>query len=136
MDNARQTLGQDGEALVANYLKATRHAQIIATNWRPSRVGVRGECDVVALMPTQPTPTVVFVEVKTRHASRHGFQEDVQRGLESIARTKRTQLAALAEVFIQQHPQWQRCPIRVDCAVVITPNSGQPEIYYLENCLA
>jgi len=62
MTRARQATGRLGEDLVATTLWR-RGARILARNARAS--GVRGEIDVVAVDGRE----LVFVEVKTRHAS-------------------------------------------------------------------
>ena len=59
-------LGQKGEALAVDYLKRKGY-QILHTNWRFEKY----ELDIIARIGND----IVFVEVKTRSGSSHGFPE-------------------------------------------------------------
>ena len=94
MSHARQTLGQRGEAFVADCLRRSGYV-ILDRNWRTSA----GEIDIIAQQPGAP-PTIVFVEVRTR---RGPLQTALAAALESIDERKQARLAALAEEYLAAH---------------------------------
>ena len=84
----RKTLGRDGEARAAAYLRA--HGLVIETaNWRPTGGALapfaRGEIDLVA----RDGATLVFVEVRSRHGAE-----------ESVTPAKQRRLLTLAQAYL------------------------------------
>jgi putative endonuclease len=78
-------LGRLGEAVAQKYLKEKNY-QILETGFRL----YRGEIDVIAL----DGKTLVFVEIKTRSKSLHGFPE------ESVTLQKQRQIRKIAQGFL------------------------------------
>ncbi len=90
MTNARQTLGQRGEQVAAQYL--LDHGYAVRTrNWRCAV----GEIDLV----TEKDGVLIFVEVRTRRGDRLGTPE------ESITPAKRVKLIAAAQTYLDEHNQ-------------------------------
>ncbi|KAA9395732.1 YraN family protein [Kocuria coralli] len=113
--NPRQVLGEAGERLAAEYLER-RGARILASNWRaaPSRHGVGGELDLVALIGHR----IVAVEVKTRSGSGFGHP------LEAITASKLRRLHLLLAAWAREQGETGR-ERRVDAvAVTVTPKGG------------
>lgn len=100
---SRTRLGRRGEAMAAQHLQALGY-QVLVCNWRTRA----GELDIVAL----DGDTLVFVEVKTRRTHTFGAPE------ESIDARKQAQLARLAELFLDAHPNLTFRECRFDVAVV------------------
>ncbi len=106
MTNARQTLGQRGEAFVADHLRRAGCA-VLERNWRRAPLG---ELDIVA----RDGADVVFVEVRTR---RGPLAEAVEAALVSVGAAKRARLLALAQAYLTEHGL-QDVPWRVDVVAV------------------
>lgn len=85
----RKRLGTAGETVVRLYLEQ-RGWRIVAMNFRCAA----GEMDVIAEEPTQPEPTLVFLEVKTRRGVRHGSPR------EAVDLRKQQRLTAVAQTFL------------------------------------
>lgn len=83
----RRTLGAQGEELAAAHLERLGHA-IVARNHRTRF----GELDLV----TRIGETLVFVEVKTRRASRHGSPWD------ALHDRKRAQVRRMAAAYLSE----------------------------------
>jgi putative endonuclease len=92
MSQPRQSLGQRGEALVADHLSRAGYT-ILARNWR---FGAQGELDIVARRGTE----LAFVEVRTR---RGPLNEAVEWALASVDDRKRARLVRLAEAYLDEH---------------------------------
>jgi putative endonuclease len=90
MTNTRQTLGQRGEEVAAQYVIDHGYA-LRARNWRCPV----GEIDLV----TEKDGVLVFVEVRTRRGDRLGTPE------ESITPAKRAKLIAAAQTYLDEHGQ-------------------------------
>jgi putative endonuclease len=90
MTVARQQTGRHGEDLVATAL-SRRGAQILARNARAQ--GVRGEIDLIAFDEGE----LVFIEVKTRHATNRLGPE---RPAEAVTLQKQRKLRALAMAWL------------------------------------
>ncbi|NJM57245.1 MAG: YraN family protein [Synechococcales cyanobacterium RU_4_20] len=119
---AQLTLGQLGEALVAEWLEA-QGVKILHRRWHCRW----GELDLVALLPealpckalasaTQPTgsPLVLaFIEVKTR--SRDNWDEG---GLLAITPSKQRKIWHSARLYLAQYPRFANFPCRCDVALV------------------
>lgn len=81
------SLGQRGEAIAADHLRAQGH-EIIARNWRCAY----GEIDLVA----RKDEVFVFVEVKTRHSP------TTESALASISPAKRAKLIAAVHYYLAE----------------------------------
>jgi putative endonuclease len=118
MARTRQ-FGQKGEALAVAYLR--RHGyQILDTNWHCRS----GEIDIVA----QKDETVVFVEVRSRHAV------DTAPAFASIDPRKRAKLQASAESYLSAR-HLEDVVWRIDVIAIAVPREGVPIIEQLENAL-
>jgi putative endonuclease len=112
-------LGQRGEQLATEYLKR-RDYTILATNWHCKN----GEIDIVA----QKADTLVFVEVRTRHA------DNTESAFESITPRKRSRMIAAAQAYIAAH-DLDNLDWRVDMVAIAIPRNGAPIIEYAEDVL-
>lgn len=109
MKNARQSLGQTGERLAAEYL-TSQGLTPVAQNWRHGRTG---EIDLIV----QDGTCLVIVEVRTRRGEAFGTPE------ESVTPAKQARLTALAEAFCASHG-WQG-PVRIDVVAVALASDGR-----------
>ncbi len=109
MPNARQTLGQRGEQVAAQYLIDHGYA-IRARNWRCAV----GEIDLV----TEKDGVLIFVEVRTRRGDRLGTPE------ESITPAKRARLIAAAQTYLDEHGQADR-DWRIDVVAIEIGSRGE-----------
>lgn len=89
MTNQRQWLGREGEARAARFLE-TRGYRIVARNVRADRV----EIDLIA----RRGGLLVFVEVKSRRASRHGH------AAEAVDERKQRRLRRGAHAWLTANP--------------------------------
>lgn len=105
--NHRITLGQHGEDAAATYLE-TRGLRVIGRNWRCGRAG---EVDLIC----QDGDTVVFVEVKTRHA---GPLVDANL---SISPQKLGRLKFMSQQWLIAHAGWQE--YRIDLVAITVKSS-------------
>jgi putative endonuclease len=87
--DGRKRIGTEGETVACAYLEQ-RGWRIVARNYRC----VAGEMDLIAEEPTQPDPTLVFLEVKTRRGAHHGSPR------EAVDLRKQQRLAAVAQTFL------------------------------------
>lgn len=115
----RKTLGQIGEQTAADYLKS-RGYSMIETNWRCPQ----GEIDLIA----RQDATLVFVEVRTRHA------DSTEWAFESITPAKQKRLQKLAHAYLSAH-QLQHITWRVDLIAIAWRRNAQPIIEHVENGL-
>jgi putative endonuclease len=119
----KKTLGQQGEAAAARYLRR-HHYQILA---RGDRLGP-GELDLVVLDRKTPHGrTIVFVEVKTRRSNEMGHPED------AVDYRKQKRLTRLAATFLKRHGLTS-LPARFDViAVTWPPDKRSPAIKHFVN---
>lgn len=114
-----QQLGRRGEALAAAYLQG-RGYTIVTTNWR----WAQGELDIVA----RQGETVVFVEVRARHAS------TTETAFASINPRKQARMHSAVQAYLSAHTLddalW-----RIDVIAVAVPRTGQPIIEHVEDAL-
>lgn len=111
----RVELARRGEEQAAQYLQAQGYT-ILARNWRRRE----GEIDVVAL----EGETLAFVEVKTRRTRTFGAPE------ESIDARKQTQLARLAQRYLDENPQLAFQACRFDVVIIdSTTRPAQVRLY-------
>ncbi len=106
MSNSRPSLGQRGEAFVADHLIRAGYT-LRARNWRDSRFG---EIDIVA----QRADEIVFVEVRTR---RGPAQIASETALASVGARKQARLVRLAQAYLAAH-NLNDIPWRIDVAAV------------------
>lgn len=110
----RRLLGNRGEGLAARYLETQGHV-ILERQFR-----VRfGEIDLV----TRDGDEIVFVEVKLRRSTAHGFPEEV------VTPTKLHRLEIAAEAYLQAKA-CERESYRFD-VIAIIDRKPEPEIEHL-----
>lgn len=119
MTDARRHLGRLGEQLALQHLERLGYA-LVARNHRTRF----GELDLVVCDPA----ALVFVEVKTRRATRPG------RAWESLHPAKRSQVRRMARAFLAEVPDRpQRSELRFDAVgVTIDPRGRLIAIEHLE----
>jgi len=118
MTDQRKKLGTWGEQKAKAYLIGIGY-QHIAQNWRNHL----GELDLIMLDGN----TVVFVEVRTKSTSHHGF------AYESINGKKQQQLKKMANSFLQSK-QWWDVPVRFD-VVAIDQHQDRFQLRHIKNAL-
>jgi putative endonuclease len=116
-----RAIGEWGEKLAADYLERKGY-QIISRNV----FFAAGEIDIVALQVIGEAPCLVFVEVKTRRSSWHGYPE------EAFSRAKHAHLLRSIERYLEGDPDlsgdW-----RIDViAVTGTPGASSTQIRHFE----
>lgn len=121
MTTSRSTkpFGQRGEQLAVKHLVDNGYA-LLTTNWRCEY----GEIDIIV----QKGETLVFVEVRTRHA------ESAEPAFESITPRKRAKLIKLAEAYLDRY-ELGDCFWRIDVIAIGIPRSGVPIIEHTEDAL-
>lgn len=113
-------IGKWGEELATRLIQAQGYI-IEARNYRTKY----GEMDIIA----RKDETLVFIEVKTRTNRAYGLPED------SITRDKRQRLEAVAQCYLQDHPQFTG-EWRID-VIAIEKKSGLeiPDVEWFENAI-
>ena len=109
---ARKNLGESGERVAALFLEQ-RGYKILMRNFRTRR----GEMDLVA----QDADGLAFVEVRVRRGDALGTPE------ESLTARKRARLLAVAEQFLERHPDYGDCAWRVDLVAIQLDGTGRLE---------
>lgn len=107
---ARKNLGDSGERVAALFLEQ-RGYRILARNFR-TRLG---EMDLIA----SDADGLAFIEVRTRRGSRAGAPE------ESLTPRKRARLMAVAQQFLQEHPDYAERPWRIDLVAIELDRAGR-----------
>ncbi|MBN2303235.1 MAG: YraN family protein [Anaerolineae bacterium] len=92
MTDPRHTLGQHGEAFVAQHLEAAGYV-ILDRNWRH---GKHGEIDLIARRENE----IAFVEVRTR---RGPLQAAVDAAISSVTPDKQRRLLTLVQAYRDAH---------------------------------
>ncbi len=116
-NNAKITLGNAGEQIVADLLKSKKF-QILAQNYRTKL----GEIDLIA----QKDELLVFVEVKTRKNEYFPISN-------VVTFSKQTKMSRTAKYFIvQNNVDIYSKVCRFDVATVIL-NNGNFKVEYIEN---
>lgn len=113
--NARYSpsdIGKVGEKIAHNYLEECGY-EVVATNWRPHGLLIRGELDLIAI----DGQSLVFVEVKTRASLSNGSP------FEAITPSKVRTLRRLAHAYLSTMNTYYR-ELRFD-AIAIVLGSGQ-----------
>lgn len=121
MSRSRQRTGSDGESLAAAFLEF-KGARVIARNWRPHGLGLRGEVDLVV----RDAEFLCFVEVKTRSSERLGAPQ------EAVTGAKQAQLGRLAHAFLSQHDLLD-APARFDIVEVWLHDGQKPRLHWIKN---
>ncbi len=111
-------LGRAGEAVAVEHLVGTGY-EILATNWRPSGVGLRGEIDIVVARDG----VIVFVEVKTRRSARHGGP------LAAVTPSKQARIRRLAVAYLAECGGGGR-QVRFD-VIGIVASAGDPQVHHV-----
>jgi putative endonuclease len=107
---ARKNLGDSGERVAALFLEQ-RGYKILARNFR-SRLG---EMDLIA----EDADGLAFVEVRARRGSAAGAPE------ESLTPRKRGRLIAVAQAFLQEHPESGERAWRIDLVAIELNRAGR-----------
>jgi len=111
----KKAFGDHGERLAGKYLKRKGY-KIVAKNYRTPF----GEIDIVA----RDDASLVFVEVKTRSNTRHGYPEM------NVHPAKLRHFVSAAQNFISE--KGFECPYRLD-VVSIDFSDGKADIRHFEN---
>lgn len=114
--------GQWGEGIAAEFLEDSGFT-ILDRNYHAPQ----GEIDIVAVSPDIRLNCLVFVEVKTRSSSKHGYPE------EAVSRKKWHNLSSAIEHYLEAHPdldhEW-----RLDVIAILgQPDGKEPQIQHYEN---
>ncbi|MEW5717380.1 MAG: YraN family protein [Chloroflexota bacterium] len=107
---ARKNLGDSGERVAALELQQRGYA-ILARNFRTRR----GEMDLIAT----DADGLTFIEVRTRRGSAAGAPE------ESLTPRKRARLLAVAQEFLQAHPEYAEHAWRIDLVAIELDRAGR-----------
>jgi putative endonuclease len=113
-------IGTQGEEIAAQHL-AARGFRVVARNWRPRAVGLRGEIDLVAVRGN----LIVVVEVKTRRGEGFGGP------LAAVTWEKQRRLRRLAAAFLADSGLRAR-DVRFDVIAVRVGPSGATSVEHLE----
>jgi putative endonuclease len=113
----RQTLGQRGEKVAAEYVEQQLGCTVLARNWRCRE----GELDIVAYDGEH----VVVCEVKTR--SGLGFGEPA----EAITRDKMIRIKRLARKWLSEYRVPPNRSVRFDVIGVLIPPGGRPLVQHI-----
>jgi len=114
-----RSTGQRGEAIAARYLQA-QGCHIISQNWRCPL----GEIDLIV----QDAGTMVFVEVRTRHAS------STEPAFESLTPAKQRRMVACAAQYLTDHGM-DEAEWRIDAVAVALRHGQSPVIEHLRDVL-
>lgn len=124
MQNKKQLLGVNGEAIAVEYLTAKGY-QVFDRNWRSKS----GEIDIVASSPLGSADEVVFVEVKTRSSRDYGDP------IEAISPTKYLRMYRLALEWLTEN-SGRREPWRLDVISIVISNDQKIEIDHFKRVCA
>ena len=112
---AHNITGEKGEKLAVAHLRSKGYS-ILETNWITGKL----EIDIIAKIGND----LVFVEVKTRSNTTHGFPED------AVSKKKAENLFEAAEIYLEEQEIDEE--IRFDIISVILQN-GNTEIRHIED---
>lgn len=121
MSDERHERGRDGEAIAVAFLRA-RGVRILARNWRPQKLGVRGELDIVG----QTKAAICFVEVKTRSSTLRGEPQ------EAVTPAKQRQISRLAMAYVMEN-KLVEATCRFDIVEVHLLVGQKPHTTWIEN---
>jgi putative endonuclease len=117
-----ELLGQEGEALAANYLIQNGY-RIVLTNFKvpvgrnSQGAQITGEIDVIAL----EDETLCFVEVKTRRSA------EFTPVITAVDLRKQRQITRTARIYRRIFRVFEM-PYRFDVVTVLMPNDREPEL--------
>ncbi len=94
--DSRREIGDFGEDKAVHYLKTEKRMKIVCRNWK----GKRGEIDIIAW----DGPTLVFIEVRTRHhralvSGFHSVRRKKKRALHTVCKEYLEALSTFPKVF-------------------------------------
>ncbi len=118
--NTRE-VGKQNEQEVSNYFENNGY-QVVANNYHVGKL----ELDLIVSITEQNLSILIFVEVKFRKT-----HPDYDPGL-ALRPAQQRRLLRAAEMFIQQHPIYQRFYARFD-VVLVTEQGGKKEIEHIKN---
>jgi putative endonuclease len=121
LTDVRQKRGRDGEEFAVAFLRS-RGVRILAQNWRPQKLGLRGEIDIVA----QSKSLICFVEVKTRSSIEHGEPQ------EAVTVAKQRQISRLATAYVMEN-RLVEATCRFDIVEVHLEAGRKPRATWIEN---
>lgn len=112
MSDSRQSLGQNGEKIAADFLQG-RGYTILVRNYRRRT----GEIDIIA----REGEMLVFIEVKTRSGKAYGSPAA------AITPRKQRQISRTAQYYLAEQDLFDT-PARFDVVTVVIGNDQQLEI--------
>lgn len=127
-DSNKSSTGHTGEDVAAHYL-GRRGCKILTRNWRanPGEVDIVAECASPNDKPG--TPTIAFIEVRTRHG-RQGLAE------ESISRRKAANMASAAYAYMAAHNlDPETTPWRIDLVAIAMSGHDITAINWIQSAL-
>ena len=110
--------GQEGERLAVAYLESTGHS-ILETNWTFERY----ELDVIA----RKNDEIIFVEVKTRTGTSHGFPE------QAVTRKKAKTMFDGASIYLEENELENE--IRFDIVSIVL-RGETPDILHIKDAIS
>ena len=124
MKTKSKEIGQLGEEIASTYLKNHRY-KILDRNYTKNIAGMKfGELDIVA----KKKDIIVFVEVKTKKSDDNIDPED------RVNSQKRTKIAKMAEIWLNQHKVTQNIKWQIDViAVNLDLTTKEAQIRHFEN---
>jgi putative endonuclease len=119
----REELGGRAEALAAE-LYERRGWTLVARNWRPRGLDLRGELDLVV----RRGDLLAVVEVKARR--RRGPAGGPR---EAVTPDKVRRLARLADALLVSLPELRELYVRFDVVSILWPKGQEPEVELIED---
>ena len=121
MPSSKRNLGDFGERVAAAHLEAKGYA-IVERNFRVAEA----ELDIIA----RDGEVLVFVEVRTRRGGETGM------AAASVNKRKAAQLLKAIDRYIEQHPEADESPLRIDIvAVELHSNGALREVQHHEDAV-
>lgn len=117
MPDARRTLGDAGEELVARWYEDGGY-RVLDRNWRCRE----GELDVIVARGQ----VLVFCEVKTRRSTAFGTPA------EAVTVSKQRRIRGLAMRWLDEHPAARARTLRFDVASVLAARGTPPVVDVIE----
>ncbi len=115
---SNKTLGEHGEVLARQYLKAKGY-QILEANFR-NKIG---EIDLIV----REGRTICFVEVKTRRSLQQG------QPYEAVHPWKIRKLSQMAAIYLKYKYHSIEIPSRFDVISILQDQQGPPAIQHIKN---
>ncbi|MCK4593536.1 YraN family protein [bacterium] len=121
--NRAEKLGERAEELAAE-LYERRGWTVVARNWRPRGLDLRGELDLVA----RKGDLLAVVEVKARR--RVGPAGGPR---EAVTSEKVRRIARLADALLVSLPELRGLYVRFDVVSILWPKGKEPEVELIED---